>query len=542
MASFTFDSQGNEYYTLETLVFFIKTSNASSNHAQYIRAASEARVQFVRRPDRKDLLAYLNGETAIVTSIDKSAPIPIPVAADGVRNLGSDSLNASASSSLATVSTEDGPPAKIARHNDHEIQKAKEKFSEQLDSRGIRKALPSTAPVASEANSSLAESLSIEKINALKAKRLAKKRNTIIDAESDIGKDVGDGEGEREMLHKADSGQTKEIQSRERVWRDRSTILQSSGKNFYKSVMQILQNIKLQEEGGIKKPTNAVPAPVINTQTGAGGIGAGSNLPSRNMAGAPTGLNASSAIQTQQYNRYDQERFSRLESSIGPFRIDTTGTYHGLTLKSVTEGTLPQPTVGSGPMPPSSKNIGNNGMPGPRVPGGVAGVNPPKKRQSSAKPIIIIPATTTSVITMLNAKSILQDLKYVSPEPDAKRENELLIQRRKGDGTTVPYRVLDNPAKLQGDEWDRVVAVFVQGPAWQFKGWPWGGNPVEIFSHIKAFHLKFDENKLDANVAKWNVEVIELSRLKRHLDRANLLKFWSSLDNFMYKYKHHLRC
>ncbi len=29
---------------------------------------------------------------------------------------------------------------------------------------------------------------------------------------------------------------------------------------------------------------------------------------------------------------------------------------------------------------------------------------------------------------------------------------------------------------------DRVVAVFVQGPAWQFKGWPWAGNPVEIFA------------------------------------------------------------
>ena len=29
---------------------------------------------------------------------------------------------------------------------------------------------------------------------------------------------------------------------------------------------------------------------------------------------------------------------------------------------------------------------------------------------------------------------------------------------------------------------DRVVGVFVQGPAWQFKGWPWSGNPVEIFT------------------------------------------------------------
>lgn len=32
---------------------------------------------------------------------------------------------------------------------------------------------------------------------------------------------------------------------------------------------------------------------------------------------------------------------------------------------------------------------------------------------------------------------------------------------------------------------DRVVAVFVQGPAWQFKGWPWllpDGSPVDIFA------------------------------------------------------------
>ena len=31
-----------------------------------------------------------------------------------------------------------------------------------------------------------------------------------------------------------------------------------------------------------------------------------------------------------------------------------------------------------------------------------------------------------------------------------------------------------------------MVAVFVQGPAWQFKGWPWEGNPTEIFSRSKS--------------------------------------------------------
>lgn len=41
---------------------------------------------------------------------------------------------------------------------------------------------------------------------------------------------------------------------------------------------------------------------------------------------------------------------------------------------------------------------------------------------------------------------------------------------------------------------DRVVAVFVQGPAWQFKGWPWllpDGSPVDIFAKSKIFFITF---------------------------------------------------
>ncbi|MEE6496337.1 hypothetical protein FKM82_002305 [Ascaphus truei] len=146
---------------------------------------------------------------------------------------------------------------------------------------------------------------------------------------------------------------------------------------------------------------------------------------------------------------------------------------------------------------------------------------------------------------MLNSKDLLQDLKFVSSEEKKKqgcqRENETLIQRRKDQmqpgGTsisvTVPYRVVDQPLKLMPQDWDRVVAVFVQGPAWQFKGWPWllaDGSPVDIFAKIKAFHLKYDEVRLDPNVQKWDVTLLELSYHKRHLDRPVFLRFWETLD------------
>lgn len=139
----------------------------------------------------------------------------------------------------------------------------------------------------------------------------------------------------------------------------------------------------------------------------------------------------------QQYNRYDQERFSKTEN-IG-FRIDTTGTYHGLTLKSVTEGSAtPKAATPGTPGYNQAPQIQNS-------------VNKPQKRQSRT-PIIIIPATSTSLITMYNAKAILQDLKYVDGKGE-RRENDLLIQRRKPDNTTVPYRVIDNPLKLNPEDW-----------------------------------------------------------------------------------------
>lgn len=60
--------------------------------------------------------------------------------------------------------------------------------------------------------------MSIEKIAAIKAKRLAMKRQTIKE-DDDLGLDVDFG-----------IDVTKDITSKERVWRQRTTILQSSGK------------------------------------------------------------------------------------------------------------------------------------------------------------------------------------------------------------------------------------------------------------------------------------------------------------------------
>ena len=323
------------------------------------------------------------------------------------------------------------------------------------------------------------------------------------------------------------SSRTKEILSRERQWRTRSTILQSSGKQFAKNILAITNGVKAREEGRFAKPAPVVP-----------------------LGGPPTVSRPGLPPPTRQalpgYNRYDQDKYAPADTE--GFKIDTTGTYAGKTLKSVMDaggarGRQQQQQQQQQQATPSQNNAVRP-----------LGTQQQQQQQSSQQkggkrvsrtPIIIIPGAPKSLITMFNAKDLLQDLRFVSTEEKrsggAKRESDVLIQRRKEGGLTVPYRVLDNPGRLNNAEWDRVVAVFVMGQAWQFKGWPNEGRPVDILSRIAGFHLKMEETTLEKNIANWAVNVIQLSRNKRHLDRAAMLSFWEKLDKHIIKHKPHLR-
>uniref|UniRef100_A0A8D0Q5J0 Parafibromin n=1 Tax=Sus scrofa TaxID=9823 RepID=A0A8D0Q5J0_PIG len=428
-------------------------------------------------------------------SIDRSAPLEI-----GLQR----------STQVKRAADEVLAEAKKPRIEDEEcVRLDKERLAARLE--GHKEGIVQTEQIRS-----LSEAMSVEKIAAIKAKIMAKKRSTI---KTDLDDDIT--ALKQRSFVDAEVDVTRDIVSRERVWRTRTTILQSTGKNFSKNIFAILQSVKAREEG---RAPEQRPAP--------------------NAAPVDPTLRTKQPIPAA-YNRYDQERFKGKEETEG-FKIDTMGTYHGMTLKSVTVSGAGRRDSG---VPARRSRKARRVRVSQARP-------PPNQKKGSRTPIIIIPAATTSLITMLNAKDLLQDLKFVPSDEKKKqgcqRENETLIQRRKDQmqpgGTaisvTVPYRVVDQPLKLMPQDWDRVVAVFVQGPAWQFKGWPWllpDGSPVDIFAKIKAFHLKYDEVRLDPNVQKWDVTVLELSYHKRHLDRPVFLRFWETLDRYMVKHKSHLR-
>jgi len=475
------DTTPKDYYTLESIVFLLK--NVDLQHANYVKKAGEKGIPAISRPDRKDLLAYLQGQSNTADRIDRNAPIEITMQRPILVN-----------KRPAEDPRMDAP--KIARAEDDDMQKLKDRREKKFDERNKEMPTDQIRPLSGE--------LSTEAILKLRAKVRATARDRIVDFPEN--EEAPEPNNEPVPI----TADTFEIMKRERTWRNRTTVLQSSNKNFAKNLLSILNSIKVKEEMEQKQEAMAAQrSPVRETSVRA---------------------------PVEGYSRYHQEKFvSRDEPD---FRIDTHASYHGLTLKNVTEGAAPNkistPTPSLSipkPLPSSADKSLTSGV--------------DSSKRPSKTPIIIIPAATTSLINRFNCKELFEDLKYISTEEGKangiKRDGEILIHRKKASGT-VAYRIIDDPSRLTQQDWDeRVVAVFAQGQAWQFKGWPWNGKPEDIFQHIKGYHLKWSQLKTDPNIAKWSVQLIELDQNKRHVDCARLRVFWETLDQFIAKNKSTLR-
>ena len=329
---------------------------------------------------------------------------------------------------MAEDKIETGPAKKAKLDTKASEQQIKERLAAKLDA-------PQDGMLSiNKANlKNLSEDLTRDKIAEIRAKFYSIRRTRIKPEDEDAKAQSLGGYLER--------GETSTVFDREKQYRTRTTILQSTGKTFSKTITAILTSVKAREEGKVIKPPHQTP-----------------------RAGVPPMMAppAQPPRQLPNYNRYDQEQFHGKDTH--GFNIETTGTFSGMTLRSVTEGNAgarnkqqqqqlqaqnsshPNNANGIVKSIPPSVNSGNS-------PGSGGGGKRP-----SRTPIIIIPAAPKSMVTMFNAKEILQDLRYVTTEEvkaksGGKRENELLIQRRKEGGLTVPYRVIDNPSKLSPNDW-----------------------------------------------------------------------------------------
>lgn len=103
------------------------------------------------------------------------------------------------------------------------------------------------------------------------------------------------------------------------------------------------------------------------------------------------------------------------------------------------------------------------------------------------------------------------------------------------------FILVEGPEQFKPEYWNRVVAVFTTGQAWQFKNYRWS-NPSELFKHVLGIYLgwrgeeppesvrAFGHRVLACSVEKWRDPGQPGAETSRWRDREVVETIWKSIE------------
>lgn len=143
------------------------------------------------------------------------------------------------------------------------------------------------------------------------------------------------------------------------------------------------------------------------------------------------------------------------------------------------------------------------------TPKGPVSKNPNRKPE----PIILLSPSASSLLRLSNIKSFLVDGLYAPPSSATSATNMLQISRLLP--TIDPHRptrfiLVESPENFKPDYWNRVVAVFTTGQAWQFKGYKWS-QPQDLFNKVLGVYVGWRNEVVPDAVRGWGRGVLPVA-------------------------------
>eukprot|EP00760_Papus_ankaliazontas_P005387 PhM_4_TR12535/c0_g1_i1/m.9221/K15175/CDC73; parafibromin len=152
---------------------------------------------------------------------------------------------------------------------------------------------------------------------------------------------------------------------------------------------------------------------------------------------------------------------------------------------------------------------------------------------------IVVPPAADTVINMTNVATFMNELRFVAPDaakfPSRERRIPLSPQCAFGETPGMEFVAIDDVSVLQtAEDWARVVCCFAAGKAWQFDRWynDTKMSVAEALAQIPAFHVRFDEERIDDKVRQWNVTILRVARRKTNATYKDVLharQIWDSI-------------
>ena len=159
-------------------------------------------------------------------------------------------------------------------------------------------------------------------------------------------------------------------------------------------------------------------------------------------------------------------------------------------------------------------------------------------------PIILLSPSASSLLRMANARSFLEDGKFIPADSGASATSMLHVQRIiKGVEPNRPMRfiLVEGPEQFKPEYWNRIVAVFTTGQTWQFKNYKWS-NPSDLFKHTLGVYVGWRGDQVPDNVKDWGHRIINMGidrwrgeghDASRFRDKEVVEHIWKSIEENM---------
>ena len=168
------------------------------------------------------------------------------------------------------------------------------------------------------------------------------------------------------------------------------------------------------------------------------------------------------------------------------------------------------------------------------------------KPQRRPDPIILLSPSASSLLRLSNIKAFLEGGRYAPPDHNSSVSMLHLSRVMKDIDPARPMRfiLVEGPEQFKPEYWNRVVAVFTTGQAWQFKNYRWS-NPSELFRHVLGIYLgwrgdappesvrAFGNRLVACSVEKWRDPSAPGAESSRWRDREVVEGIWKAIEGNM---------
>ncbi|KAK3379926.1 RNA pol II accessory factor, Cdc73 family-domain-containing protein [Lasiosphaeria ovina] len=169
-----------------------------------------------------------------------------------------------------------------------------------------------------------------------------------------------------------------------------------------------------------------------------------------------------------------------------------------------------------------------------------------QKPQRRPDPIIMLSPSASALLRMSNVKAFLEGGRYGPPDhsSSASMMHVSRVMKDIDPGRPMRFILVEGPEQFKPEYWNRVVAVFTTGQAWQFKNYRWS-NSSDLFKHVLGIYLgwrgeqppdsvrAFGHQVISTAVEKWHDPTRLGAESSRWRDREVVESIWKAIEVHM---------